>query len=605
MNMFIVFFQISSFLVSDLVAQQIYSGNSVMDCTSEQSTADLYSCNGNQSSCRALLIFRAQPNYANVFTIAKLLSSNPEELARVNSISDSIIFHQDQEVIVPVNCSCSGARRYYQANTTYTINSYDNYFTVANYTYQGLTTCKALSTQNPYNATSLEVGLDLQVPLRCACPTTNQSKNGSEFLLSYLVTMGDYIESIGRKFNVSESAILDANLLLETDEIYPFTTILVPLKEEPRVLPLPKSLDKKGKTYDRIIFIGVAVGSCLAIVCFILFVCVCKGIGKEKVICFWKSKTSRRKWKLSVSILDGIAKLDQILKIYTFEELEIATNNFNPIKRIGGSVYKGVLRGKVLAIKRMNSDAVEETRILSKIYHFNVIHLHGLCEHSQEIYLVYEFMENGSLKQWLQRENDEESQSWNSRIVIALDVANGLDYLHNFTTPGYVHKRLITNNILLDKDLRAKIACFSHARSAEIVEDSFPSASCILGAKGYLAPEYLETGEVTSKLDVYAYGVVLLELVTGREAVYQMVDKEVLLSDTILPIMQGSCVNEELPKLIDPRLQLKHPMGYVIDQSQVALRLIKLSIACLERDPARRLSMADVVSNLLKIQLDV
>lgn len=162
----------------------------------------------------------------------------------------------------------------------------------------------------------------------------------------------------------------------------------------------------------------------------------------------------------------------------------------------------------------------KEIEILSKISHFNLISLFGVCEHDKDFYLVYEFMENGSLKEWLHKENCLHVQSWNYLILIALDVANRLHYLHNFTAPAYVHKDINSCNILLNGDLRAKITNFSLARLAQRERNENWITSCVLGAKGYLAPEYLRGGNLTPKIDVYAFGVVPLELITDKEAVF-------------------------------------------------------------------------------------
>ncbi|CAI9283151.1 unnamed protein product [Lactuca saligna] len=148
-------------------------------------------------------------------------------------------------------------------------------------------------------------------------------------------------------------------------------------------------------------------------------------------------------------------------------------------------------------------------------------------------------MENGSLNKWLQDLNCQESQTWNNRIRIGLDVDKGLQYLHNFANPAYVHKDINSSNILLTKDLRAKISKFGLAKSTEKGENVNSSIKCRFESKGYLAPEYLEAGFVTTKTDVYAFGVVLLELITGKKVVYENDDdgEEVMLSEEVASIM--------------------------------------------------------------------
>jgi serine/threonine protein kinase len=161
-----------------------------------------------------------------------------------------------------------------------------------------------------------------------------------------------------------------------------------------------------------------------------------------------------------------------------------------------------------------------------------------------------------------------------------------------------VHKRICSSNVLLNRHLRAKIANFSCAHSAKKEEYMNSSMTLALGEKGYMAPEYIEYGLVAPEIDVYAFGVVLLELVTGKEAVFIQDEEEMQLSEAIISIMEEDDGEAELGGLIDPCLMEKCSMKLV-------LRLVKLSLACLEQEPESRPSMGEIVSSLLKIQVDV
>lgn len=485
---------------------------------------------------------------------------------------------------------------YYQANTTYVIRPSDTYFTIANDAYQGLTSCDALIQRNTYNVSTLPAGLKLQVPLWCACPTQVQIANGTKFLLTYLIASGDTLPKISKMFNVSAESVAVANGFSDKNPlIYAFTTILIPLSTETVRYKMKKKSSqhkqkKKKKTYKGV-YVGAGTGVALSFLCFFLVLCLLYYRRRGKTKDSWKEK-------LPENFMDKVVGIGETLKIYRYEELEAATNYFSPQKRLSNSFYKGNLRGKLLAIKKTSTDISKEIKILGNVNHFNLISLFGFCDHNGVFYLIYEYLEEGSLNKWLRTENCAISLTWGHRVVIALDVANGLNYLHNFTAPAYVHKDINSCNILLNRDLRAKIANFSLAR-----ETGNSDTSCVQGVKGYVAPEYMEGGGFTPKVDVYAFGVVLLELITGREAVYLRDGKEVLLSETVISAFDGS--GGEINKLIDPRLEVKHPLGYVIDHTEFALRLLKLSVACLAREPARRLSMAEVVSALMKIQLDI
>ncbi|KAI3669891.1 hypothetical protein L6452_41354 [Arctium lappa] len=605
MNPFL-FMLVFPFFAIESGGQQMYSGNLVMECDNTDETgpspAFLYTCNGFRPSCSAFLIFRTQPLYDTVAAISKLMSTDPTELARINNIRDSNkILNLNKEVIVPVTCSCSG--KYYQANTSYVLSMDENYFTIANSVYEGLTTCDSIQRNNVYERHNVDSGVKLQVPLRCACPTVSQTIEGTKYLLTYLITWKDSIAKISKRFKVSSQDLALANGFSsgEGDEIYPSTTLLVPLRSEP-LSSQTRTLGQKGSLSKKWIIIGTVTGTFLAI----LFCCFFAGY------LLWKKNRAcggaKLKWVLPKDIQLGIASVDQLLKIYKFEELEEASDGFSLQNRLSASVYKGCLKGRTVAIKQMGANAPKEVKILQKFNHFNLIGLYGVCEHDGACYLVYEFMENGSLNRWLEDKTSQESHSWNNRIRIALDVAKGLQYLHNFASPAYVHKDINSSNILLSKEVRAKISKFGLARSTENNnQNKNSSIKCRFESKGYLAPEYLEEGSVTTKTDVYAFGVVLLELITGRKAVYEHDGdgKEVMLSEEVVSSMgDEKHAKGKLNYLVDPRLQARHTLGFVIDQDELALCLLKLSIGCLEPEPSRRLSINEIVSTLMKIQMD-
>ncbi|GMI68878.1 LysM-containing receptor-like kinase 4 [Hibiscus trionum] len=597
------FYVLVCVLMPKFHAQQSYSGNSILNCDENDGTspssAVLYTCNGEKPSCQTFLIFKAYPPYDSISTISNLTSADPLELAHINNISLSTIFPANKEVIVPVNCSCSG--QYYQSNTSYIIPSmHADYFSIANETYQGLSTCKSLEQEN--SDSSLQPGSVLQVPLRCACPTRNQTLNGTKYLMTYVVDWGDTIYNISMRFNTSMESVGDANGIdLEEATIFPFTTILIPLSTQPSTSQTmihsqqppssspvtPVDVIKPKKRFNVWISIGVPL---LAIFLLLLLVF----LYHKKKTREAAAKDKRKKWELPNDVLVSI---DQSLKLYDYNDIEAATENFSNKHKMGASVYRGILEGELLAIKQMSKAVDKEVCLLQRINHFNLICLRGACEHSGVFYLVYEFMENGSLREWLRNKSCQKFQIWHYRIQIALDVANGLHYLHNFTTPAYVHKDICSDNVLLDQDLRAKIANFSLARSAEREDSRKSSMWSSLGTQGYKAPEYVEYGLVTPEMDIYAFGVVLLELITGKEAVFMQDGKEVLLSEAILTIMKGENAEAELDRLIDPNLK-----GHL--WMELARRMLKLSIDCLVEEPERRLSMAEVVSYLYRIQLD-
>ncbi|KAF9620218.1 hypothetical protein IFM89_010953 [Coptis chinensis] len=579
-----------------------YSGNSVLDCNNRDGAGSspnfLYTCNGKEPSCKTFLMFNSQPPYNSVLTISKLTSSDPSELAIINNASTHTVFPTGKEVIVPVNCFCSG--QYYQANSSYvTLSRDDSYYTIANNTYQGLSSCNSLVNENAYGERDLLPGFKIAVPLRCACPTSNQIAMGTNYLLTYSIFWGDSITALSRRFNVSRKNMLDANGFHEEyPTIFPFTTILIPLPVEPSSSqtvihfstigsPNYTPIARKQKSKKRL-YLGVV----LSISTSLLVLCILLGI----FFLYRKKKLhalKKKNWVLPEDVLVGIANANWVLRDFVFEELKLATNNFDSVSKMKGSVYRGVLGEEVVAIKKVNKDSWKEVKILTKINHFNLIRLYGVCEDGG-YYLVYEYMKNGCLRNWLCIKTSPGVKSWIQRVQIALDVANGLHYLHNFTDPAYVHKDIKSSNVLLDGNLRAKIANFGLATSTER-GDAFVSSKFV-GTRGYMAPEYLETGLVTPKIDVYAFGVVMLELITGMNVVMMHDGREILLSAAMISLMEGGNMERELYKFIDPNLS-----EYRMD---LGLAIAKLSVACLKRDPASRPSMDEVVSTLGRIQRD-
>lgn len=237
----------------------------------------------------------------------------------------------------------------------------------------------------------------------------------------------------------------------------------------------------------------------------------------------------------------------------------------------------------------------------------------GMCVGgSEHLFLVYEYAENGSLNDCLRNQSligrNRFTQStaylpWTARVRIALDVASGLDYIHNYTNPSFVHKDVKSSNILLDGSFRAKVANFGMAKSAATSGAGPLLTRHIAGTQGYMAPEYLEHGLVTVKADVFAYGVVLLEILSGKDAIVRPEDeaanpseKERALSDIIFDVLDASPERQtaQLRAFMDPQLHSAYPMD-------IATSIASLAKTCVDADPAVRPSMKDVTFALSKM----
>ncbi|KAF9678382.1 hypothetical protein SADUNF_Sadunf07G0029200 [Salix dunnii] len=598
-------------------AQQPYVGKGTTKCSNTENSALGYSCNGLNKSCQAYLIFRSQPPYTTVASISTLLGSDPSQVSQINSVSETTSFPTNQLVLVPVNCSCSGD--YFQANASYVVQSGNTPFLIANDTYQGLSTCQAIKSQKRTRTVDIFSGETLIVPLRCACPTKNQSDLGIRYLLSYLVTWGDEVSTASVRFGADVGRALEANEISEQNPtIYPFTTLLIPLQNPPTssqtVVPppppaspspspppsSPNSDQSSSKTWVYVV-VGVAGGIVLTLLIgTIIFFMFFRGSKKQPgpiiVSQSFEAHEKPHNRKLDEEpqdFLGSVYSIAQSINVYDYEDLKAATDNFSPSCWIKGSVFRGRINGDLVAIKNMNGDVSKEVDLLNKINHSNLIRLSGVCFNDGQWYLLYEYAVNGPLSDWIYvSSNEGKFLKFTQRIQIATDVATGLNYLHSFTNYPHVHKDIKSSNILLDSDLRAKIANFSLARSTNGPEGEFALTRHIVGTTGYMAPEYLENGVISTKLDVYAFGILTLEIMSGKEvaALYRGENRN--LSDVLNGVLsEEGRLEESLSQLIDPSLQGNYPSG-------LAVLMVRLIVSCLNKNPSDRPAMDEIVQSL-------
>ncbi|KAI3730909.1 hypothetical protein L1987_62089 [Smallanthus sonchifolius] len=304
------------------------------------------------------------------------------------------------------------------------------------------------------------------------------------------------------------------------------------------------------------------------------------------------------------------------LKNFSYSELKNATRNFRPDSVLGqggfGSVFKGWVDehslaaskpgvGIVIAVKRLNQEGFQghkewlaEINYLGQLRHPNLVKLIGYCLEDDHRLLAYEFMPKGSMENHLFRRGSYfQPLSWRLRMKVALGAARGLAFLHNAETM-VIYRDFKTSNILLDSHFNAKLSDFGLARDGPTGDKSHVSTR-VMGTYGYAAPEYLSTGHLTAKSDIYSFGVVLLEILSGKKAI----DKnrppgEQNLVEWAIPCLTNK---RRIFRVLDPRLDGQYSLGR-------ALKVAALALQCLSMEPKLRPSMDVVVSTLEELQND-
>ncbi|KAM7509674.1 hypothetical protein LguiA_020127 [Lonicera macranthoides] len=304
---------------------------------------------------------------------------------------------------------------------------------------------------------------------------------------------------------------------------------------------------------------------------------------------------------VSLSFGSSIAPYTGSAKTYSSSDIERATDNFNESRILGeggfGRVYSGVLDdGTKVAVKVLKRDDQQggreflaEVEMLSRLHHRNLVKLIGICTEERSRCLVYELIPNGSVESHLHGvDRDNAPLDWVNRMKIALGAARGLAYLHEDSSPRVIHRDFKSSNILLEHDFTPRVSDFGLARSA-LDEENRHISTRVMGTFGYVAPEYAMTGHLLVKSDVYSYGVVLLELLTGRKPV-----------DMSQPPGQENLVawarprlttKESLESIIDPSLGPDFPLDSIAKVAAIASM-------CVQPEVSHRPFMGEVVQAL-------
>ncbi|KAK3152574.1 hypothetical protein QOZ80_2BG0160870 [Eleusine coracana subsp. coracana] len=304
----------------------------------------------------------------------------------------------------------------------------------------------------------------------------------------------------------------------------------------------------------------------------------------------WKKKRSQRKAPFFMNVED----MESFESIFiSLSALRSATNDFDEKNKLGeggfGSVYKGTLpNGQEVAVKRLFQSTKQglgqmanELALLVKLKHKNLVRIIGVCLEDGEHMLVYEYMPNRSLDTIIFDPDRSRQLDWGARYRIINGIARGLQYLHEHSQLTIVHRDLKASNVLLDADMKPKISDFGLAKIFSD-DQTRKATSRIIGTLGYMSPEYALRGHYTTKLDVFSFGVLVLEIVTGRRNNYAVN------SEDLFSLVWKNWVEGTVAEIADTGLGRHYPRGEV-------LKCINIGLLCVQQNPTDRPSMSAIV----------
>ncbi|KAK7349215.1 hypothetical protein VNO77_06399 [Canavalia gladiata] len=608
-------------------------------------------CTDTTRVCTSFMAFKPEPNQT-LAVIQSMFDVLPGDIT-VEGNGWGYIF-------IRKNCSCAAGIKKYVSNTTFTVKSNEGLvYDMVMDAYDGLAFL-------PNTTRRAKNGAVVSLRLFCGC-----SSGLWNYLVSYVMRDGDSVESLASRFGVSMDSIESVNGIDNPDNVTVGSLYYIPLDSVPGdpyplnaapPVPVPAPsvdnfsadpVNRKAHVPYGWIVGGLGVGLVLILLAVILCVCL------RSSICFAEDRSHEKDVEGKIShkfhILrnpsffcgsgryicgkpvdqkqtDGessnhtttipkastlgpdVFDMDKPV-VFTHEEIFSSTDGFSDSNLLGhgtyGSVYYSLLRDQEVAIKRMTAtktkEFMSEMKVLCKVHHANLVELIGYAASHEELLLVYEYAQKGSLRSHLHdpQNKGHSPLSWIMRVQIALDAARGLEYIHEHTKTHYVHRDIKTSNILLDASFRAKISDFGLAKLVGKANEGEISTTKVVGTYGYLAPEYLSDGLATTKSDVYAFGVVLFEIISGKEAIIRSEgtmtknpDRRSLAS-IMLAVLRNSPDSMSMSSLrdyIDPNMMDLYPHDCVF-------KMAMLGKQCVDEDPILRPDMKQVVISLSQILL--
>ena len=378
-----------------------------------------YACTGKTNNCTTYAIYRTQSSQETFATVGNLFNLTAAEVAKDSGKNlTTAALAAKTALYIKLSCGCTNGT--YRGNVTHKVVAQDTYATIANNTYEGLTTYQAMEAANPdYSPTALQPGQMLDVPVRCACPSASQTANGTKLLLTYVIFPQETLGIMSGYFGNSLADLEAANNVTATTVLQAFSTFLIPLKAlkalsaisfvyptptSPSPASPPTSSNNNGSAStgatvtksasNTPLYIGIAVGV-LGMVLAAVFAALLVLVTRRRQKRARSQHESQRSLKKDAALLGlpnhrdsmtssletgFLADMSDVMgsdrpTVFTYEELQNATNNFSDNSRIQGSVYFGKLQGTLVAIKQMKGNMTQELKILSQVHHGNVVSL--------------------------------------------------------------------------------------------------------------------------------------------------------------------------------------------------------------------------------------
>ncbi|KAF5481022.1 hypothetical protein F2P56_001717, partial [Juglans regia] len=436
------------------------------------------------------------------------LSIDPETIVSYNKekIPNKDTFQQNIRVNIPFPCTCIDGE-FLGYTFDYTVQSGDTYDTLARQRYANLTTTELLRRYNSYNDNNIpDTNAKLNVTVKCSCGDSSVSKDFGLFV-TYPLRPNDTLESVaeGAGLNSSYTTLLQnynpgVNFSQGSGVVY------IPGKDQnDSYRPMPSS--STGLAVG--VIAGIAIGGVAGVVLF----AACIYLG-----CYRKKKVVEAMLPLAASEYLSSQNGHGIYAFFIISSPPLLVCSYRCMSMNEYHTSHALVHfsPKHIWISKFVIFFFSLPYNTYHLYKSWQVRLIGYCV-ERSLFVVYEYIENGNLSQHLRGSSGMDPLPWSTRVQIALDSARGLEYIHEHTVPVYIHRDIKSANILIDKNFHGKVADFGLTKLTEVGSSSLPTR--LVGTFGYMPPEYAQYGDVSPKVDVYAFGVVLYELISAKEAV--------------------------------------------------------------------------------------